>query len=110
MKETAATNEQPPELPPHWFLYLMERMDRMENSLRKEIGDVRSEFRQEIGGIRQEIGGIRQEIGGIRGDFRQETDGIRQEVRGIYRWSIGLLVTMLLGFGGIIATLAMILR
>ncbi|WP_341473913.1 hypothetical protein [Desulfofundulus thermobenzoicus] len=85
MKETAATGELPPELPPHWFLYLVERMDRMENNLR-------SEFRQELGGIRQDV------------------NEVRQEMRGVYRWSIGLLVTMLLGFGGIIATLAVTLR
>ncbi|WP_313884914.1 hypothetical protein [Desulfofundulus sp. TPOSR] len=77
MKETAAAAE-PPELPPHWFLYLVERMDRMENNLR-------SEFRQEIGDVRREL-------------------------HGIYRWSIGLLVTMLLGFGGIVVTLAVTLR
>lgn|GEM_PF-1950250 len=77
MKETAAAAE-PPELPPHWFLYLVERMDRMENNLR-------SEFRQGIGDVRREL-------------------------HGIYRWSIGLLVTMLLGFGGIVVTLAVTLR
>ncbi|RKO68024.1 hypothetical protein [Desulfofundulus salinus] len=91
-REVAATGEQSPEVPPHWFLYLMERMDRMENNLR-------SEFRQELGGIRQEFNGLKQEV-----------NDIRQEMHGIYRWSIGLLVTMLLGFGGIIATLAVTLR
>ncbi|MDQ0286378.1 hypothetical protein J2Z49_001492 [Desulfofundulus luciae] len=84
MKETAAAAE-PPELPPHWFLYLVERMDRMENNLR-------SEFREEFGGVKQEI------------------NGLRQELHGIYRWSIGLLMTMLLGFGGIVVTLAVTLR
>ncbi|MGQ9825403.1 MAG: hypothetical protein ACUVSK_10480 [Desulfotomaculales bacterium] len=88
-KEAAAASELPPELPPHWFLYLVERMDRMENNLR-------SEFKQEIGGVRSE--------------FRQEIGEVKREVRGVFRWSIGLLVTMLVGFGGIIATLAVTLQ
>jgi hypothetical protein len=80
-REIAATGEVPPELPPHWFLYLVERMDRMENNLR-------AEFRDELGSVKQEIGRL---------------DG---KIDGVHRWSIGLMVTMLLGFGGLIATLA----
>ncbi|SFR11574.1 hypothetical protein [Desulfoscipio geothermicus] len=59
-REIAATGEVPPELPPHWFLYLVERMDRMENNLR-------AEFKQEITGLRSEL---KQDISDVRNDVR----------------------------------------
>lgn len=85
IREMAATTELPPELPPHWFLHLLNRIDSVESNLR-------SELHQEIGSVRQEIGSVRQEISGV------------------YRWSIGLLATMLLGFSGVIVTLIIALR
>ena len=36
-KEIAAAGEHPTELPPGWFFYLLNRLDRVENNLRNEF-------------------------------------------------------------------------
>ncbi len=48
--------------------------------LRSEIGDVRNELRSEIGGLRNEIGDVRNEIGGLRNEIRDVRNELRNEI------------------------------
>ena len=49
--------------------------------LRSEIGDVRNELRNEIGGLRSEIGDLRTELRSEIGELRSEIGDVRNELR-----------------------------
>lgn len=68
--------------------YLLQRLDSMEANLRREI-------REEIGGLRQEI--------------NARIDGLHQEVHGGNRWAIATIITVIVGLGGVIASLLAVL-
>ena len=47
---------------------------------RKDLSDLRTELRSEIGGLRSEIGDVRNEIGGLRNELRNEITELRSEM------------------------------
>jgi hypothetical protein len=87
-----------------------ERVDRdirdLRSDMRAEIGGLRGEMRDEIGGLRGEmrdaIGGLRGEmrdaIGGLRGEMRDAIGGLRGELGGEIE---ALRLTILRTGGGI---------
>ena len=47
---------------------------------RKDLSDLRTELRNEIGELRSEIGGLRNEIGDVRNELRNEIRDVRNEI------------------------------
>ncbi|OIQ11586.1 hypothetical protein [Neomoorella thermoacetica] len=80
-KEAATTGEPPHRLVSEEFFFLLNRIDRLDEKMSAGFSEV-----------------------------RKELNDVRKEIGGVYRWSFGLLVTMLVGFAGVIVTLALGLR
>ena len=47
---------------------------------RKDLSDLRTELRSEIGSLRSEIGDVRNEIGGLGNELRNEITELRSEM------------------------------
>ena len=103
--------DQPPmpptteDVPNHWGFHLLQGINRLgdkvddmrrkqewsTDALRHEMGGLREEVHQEIGGVREELrhemGGLRHELGqdliGVREELRHEIDGVRHEMGGL---------------------------
>lgn len=62
-KEIAAAGEDTRDLPPGWFFYLLNRLDRVESNLRnefkKDMAEVRSELKQDITDVQNGVRSVR---------------------------------------------------
>ncbi|KYH30722.1 hypothetical protein [Neomoorella mulderi] len=87
-KETATTGDHPHRLVSEEFFFLLNRIDRLDEKMSLKFEDIRKEIT----------------------DVRKEVNDVRKEIGGISRWAFGLLATMLVGFAGVIVTLALGLR
>lgn len=87
-KETASAGDPPHRLVTDEFFFLLNRIDRLDEKMSLKFEDMRKEIT----------------------DVRKEVNDVRKEIGGISRWAFGLLVTMLVGFAGVIVTLALGLR
>jgi len=62
-KEMSADSEDTRDLPPGWFFYLLNRLDRVEGNLRnefkKDIAEARSELKQDIADVRNDVRSLR---------------------------------------------------
>jgi hypothetical protein len=65
---------------------LNERVDTTNATLKVEVGGLRTEFKEEFGGLRAEIGGLRAEVGevkaqfgGLRAEFGEQLGGLRAD-------------------------------
>ncbi|QGP93409.1 hypothetical protein MGLY_28170 [Neomoorella glycerini] len=94
-KETATTGDHPHRLVSEEFFFLLNRIDRLDEKMSLKF----EEMREEITDVRKEVN-----------DVRKEINDVRKEIGGISRWAFGLLATMLVGFAGVIVTLALGLR
>lgn len=52
----------------------------LRQEIRLEVGGLRQEMHQEIGGLHQEIGGLRQQIRALRKEMYQEIGALRREM------------------------------
>ncbi|MGI9951247.1 hypothetical protein V3F56_02705 [Moorellaceae bacterium AZ2] len=97
-----------------WKIDTLEKYIQRENeNVRREISDMRQEMkdiRQEIKDIRQELKDVRQEVGNVRREIEQRIDGyhqkVEQELRTVRHSFTVLEWTAILGFAGIIITIA----
>ncbi|BCV22009.1 hypothetical protein [Moorella sp. Hama-1] len=90
-REIAATNEPPHTLASPEFFFLLQRIDRLDEKLTKEIrdGDQRSEER----------------IDAVEQKLTQRIDKMDDKLNSIKFWAIGAVITIAVGFIGTIATL-----
>ncbi len=82
---------------------VIQRLDRIESRLDYEAGQLRTE----IGQLRTEM---RTEIGQLRTEMRGEIGGLRNEMNSLRIWMIGTIISVVVGFGGVIVTLVLTKR
>lgn len=88
VKEIAATNEPPRGLASPEFFFLLQRIDRLDEKLSGEI-------KGEIGRIDQKF----------TGEIRRLEDKFDKKMDSIKFWTIGAVMTIIVGFAGVIVTL-----
>ena len=67
---------------------MTDRIDRLDVSLRSEMSGLRGEVKSELTGVRSEMAEL------------------RGEIRGLIRWSVSTIAAVVVGFAGVIATIA----
>jgi ABC-type phosphate transport system auxiliary subunit len=82
------------------LIQIDKRLTEWINHFDTEIRGLRSELRTELGGLRTEL---HTEIGGLRSELRTEIGGLRVELGGLraeqsrnFRWTLGILLGILL--------------
>jgi chromosome segregation ATPase len=74
--EAAATGEPGRRLVPEEFFFLLQRIDRLDEKLALQIGELRAEMRTEVSALRGEMNALRSEMNSLRG----EINSLRGEV------------------------------
>lgn len=113
LREIAATNEPQRNLASPEFFFLLQRIDRLDEKLTKEIrdGDQKSEERidtmeqklsQRIDAMYQKLS---QRIDDLDGKLSNRIDKLDDKLGNLRFWAIGAVITIAVGFIGTIATL-----
>lgn len=69
-KEKNEGNENVIRLTTPEFIYLLQKFDTQEEKIRKEITELRQEFRKEVAGLKEEISDIRKEVNDVRKEVK----------------------------------------
>jgi hypothetical protein len=80
---------------------MSERMSDGFNRVDRELRDVRAEIRAFRSDVRAEFGSVQAEFGSVRAEMTNRFDAIQQL---ILRVSAGMVVTMLIGFIGLVVS------
>ncbi|WP_172613921.1 hypothetical protein [Moorella sp. E308F] len=124
LREIAATNEPPRTLASPEFFFLLQRLDRLDEKLTKEIrdGDQKSEERisaveqklsQRIDTVEQKLSQridtveqkLSQRIETVEQKLSQRIDTLDDKLGNLRFWAISAVITIAVGFIGTIATL-----
>ncbi|MDN5346903.1 MAG: hypothetical protein PWP65_467 [Clostridia bacterium] len=89
------------------------RIDKLDNKIDTQINALRQEMQENITALRQEM---QQGDAALRRDMQQgdaallqAVQSLQQEMRSIQRWSMGSLLAVVVGLGGVIASFLAIL-
>ncbi|OIQ07580.1 hypothetical protein [Neomoorella thermoacetica] len=113
LKEIAATNEPPNRLASPEFFFLLQRIDRLDEKLSREIKEVDLKLSARIDSLDEKLSA---RIDGLDEKFSREIkevdlklsgriDGLAEKLENIKFWAIGAVITLIAGFAGVIITL-----
>ncbi|MGB9661274.1 MAG: hypothetical protein ACPL5F_04560 [Moorellaceae bacterium] len=91
LKEVAATNEPPNRLASPEFFFLLQRVDRLDEKLSREIKEVDLKLSAKIDSLDEKLSG--------------RIDSLDQKLENVKTWAIGAVITLIAGFAGVIITM-----
>jgi len=95
LKETAATSEPPNRLASPEFFFLLQRIDRLDEKLSREIKEVDLKLTARIDNLDEKLSREIKEVE-VRLDAKLDT---------LRFWTIGAVITLIAGFAGVIIAL-----
>jgi DNA repair exonuclease SbcCD ATPase subunit len=112
LKETAATSEPPNRLASPEFFFLLQRIDRLDEKLSREIKEVDLKLSARIDSLDEKLYSLDQKLSSRIDRVEEKIDRVQDRldrlqdrVDSIKFWAIGAVITLIVGFAGIILTL-----
>jgi len=102
LREIAAANEPPRTLASPEFFFLLQRIDRLDEKLTKEIRDGDQKSEERINAVEQRL---TRRIDAIDEKLSNRIDKLDEKLGNLRFWAIGAVITIAVGFIGTIAAL-----
>ncbi|MGB9858887.1 MAG: hypothetical protein ACPLQP_02990 [Moorellaceae bacterium] len=102
LKEVAATNEPPNRLASPEFFFLLQRVDRLDEKLSREIKEVDLKLSAKIDSLDEKLSG---RIDGLDQKLSARIDKLDEKLENVKLWARGAVITLIAGFAGVIITM-----
>jgi hypothetical protein len=84
------------------FFFLLQRIDRLDEKLTARTDSLEQKLTARIDGVEQKLTA---RIDGVEQKLTARIDGVEHKLDSLRAWAIGLLLTLLAGFAGVIVAL-----